>query len=169
MRVKGIVRVLLFGVVIVGGCGADQISKGAVSDRLEVGEGVEIVPGLVRLEHTRNENGAFGFLNSISPSVRRPVLTGLQLFGAAFVAVLVFVWRRRSLRSLIPYLLIIAGAVGNVLDRILLGGVIDFIHVHFRGDYSWPIFNVADILITIGVGLILLQQLRTALRPVEEI
>lgn len=60
----------------------------------------------------------------------------------------------------------ISGALGNLIDRIRYGYVIDFIHVHIRDVFSWPVFNVADILIVAGIGLLLLQLLLSG-RPGE--
>ena len=58
---------------------------------------------------------------------------------------------------LLPYLIILGGAVGNLIDRIRYGYVVDFIYFHIRDRFSWPIFNVADILLSVGVGLLLIQ------------
>jgi signal peptidase II len=57
-----------------------------------------------------------------------------------------------------------AGAIGNLIDRVFLGHVIDFIHVHY-GTYHWPVFNFADIVIDVGVGLILIDVVRDLCRP----
>ena len=96
----------------------------------------------------------------IDPVIRRPILIGLQLAGALCALALVVVWRKRRFGVLLPFSLIIGGALGNVTDRILLGSVVDFIHVHYQDTFSWPVFNVADILITVGVGLLLLITFR---------
>jgi len=156
-------KMALLAAVLVAGCGVDQISKRAVADNLEVGERVEVAEGFLDIRHARNEHAAFGMLDVLRPAIRRPVLIAFQLGGFALAAILVVAWRQSRVADLVPYVLIAAGAAGNVLDRILLGGVVDFIFVHYRDSFSWPVFNVADVLITLGVGLLLLNSLRAKL------
>jgi signal peptidase II len=96
----------------------------------------------------------------LQPTVKRPVLIALGCLG---VTALLVVWRRRRRarwREHAAYVLLLAGAVGNVGDRIARGYVVDFIHLH-----HWPIFNVADALLVGGMVLLALSWRRSRPRP----
>jgi signal peptidase II len=115
----------------------------------------------------KNKGGAWGLLQGTSENVRRPFFLLVSLAAIAFIVTL---YRRllpsqRALRWGLP--LVLGGALGNVFDRVRYGHVIDFIDVHIilKGrDHHWPTFNVADIAICIGVGLMALDMF-TSKRP----
>ncbi len=117
---------------------------------------VEVWKNHLTLVLARNRGGAWGLLQSTSENVRRPFFLLVSVAAIAFIMTL---YRRllphqRALKWGLP--LVLGGALGNVLDRIRFGQVIDFIdaHVLFKGiDRHWPTFNVADIAICVGVGL----------------
>jgi len=150
---------LLLG-VLVAGCNSDLATKEMVGEELERGETVELIGGYLELVHTHNDSAAFGMLQQIDPDLRRPLLIAAQSTASLALLVLIVIWRRKSTIELLPYLLVLSGALGNVIDRVRYGYVVDFIHFHVGRAFSWPIFNVADVLISVGVGLILLQLLR---------
>lgn len=104
----------------------------------------------------RNRGGAWGLLQNASEDVRRPFFLLVSVAAIAFIMTLYrrLLPRQRALRWGLP--LVLGGALGNVFDRIRYGHVIDFIDVHavWKGiDHHWPTFNVADIAICVGVGL----------------
>jgi signal peptidase II len=115
----------------------------------------------------QNRGGAWGLLQSTNENVRRPFFL---LVSAAAIAFIVTLYRRllpaqRSLKWGLP--LVLGGALGNVFDRIRYGHVIDFIDVHMLykdKDHHWPTFNVADIAICVGVGLMAIDMF-TSKRP----
>jgi signal peptidase II len=100
----------------------------------------------------RNRGGAWGLLQSTSENVRRPFFLLVSVAAIAFIMTLYrrLQPRQRALRWGLP--LVLGGALGNVFDRIRYGHVIDFIDAHV-GEHHWPTFNVADIAICVGVGL----------------
>jgi len=118
---------------------ADQVTKALVRDRVELGSQERLIP-LVKLVHSRNSGVAFGQLQGAGVIVT-------LLIGAAMVALLVYVGRnaRRPLIWL-PAGLLLGGALGNVIDRVREGAVVDFLKLP-----HWPAFNVADSAITVGV------------------
>ena len=140
----------------------DQWTKWLIVQNFFEFQSVTLLPvlDLVRLH---NEGAAFSFLSDAS-GWQRWMFTAL---GIGVSAVLV-VWLKR-LPSRGQHLLaaalalIVGGALGNVIDRILLGHVIDFIHVHYRQWY-FPAFNVADSSITVGAGLLILDSLLSGRR-----
>ncbi len=115
----------------------------------------------------KNRGGAWGLLQSTNENVRRPFFL---LVSAAAIAFIVTLYRRllptqRALKWGLP--LVLGGALGNVFDRIRYGHVIDFIDIHvlYQGvDHHWPTFNVADIAICVGVGLMAIDMF-TSRRP----
>jgi len=131
---------------------ADQITKALAAGLLASGHPARIVDGVLSLELTRNPGGAFGILPQ-SP---------LLFFLATVVIVgAVLVWGLRTGQAPVALGLIAGGGLGNLIDRVarapggLQGRVVDFVHFPF-----WPTFNVADSAIVVGVGLLVLFELR---------
>lgn len=155
----------LLALVLVTGCNSDLVTKHLASEELAPGESVELVSGYLDLRHTRNDSAAFSLLGQLDPDVRLPLLIAAQSAGALALFALLVAWRRRPLAELLPFPLVLAGALGNVIDRVCHGHVVDFIHFHVRDRFSWPVFNLADVLIAVGVGLILLQAIRSRKLP----
>lgn len=132
----------------------DQISKQWVMHSFELYESIALMPNL-NFTYVHNYGAAFSFLSD-SGGWQRWFFTAIAL---AVSAVLV-IWLRRNPANLwrqnLAFALILAGAIGNVIDRIVFGYVIDFVDV-YAGDWHWPAFNVADMAITIGAILMLLE------------
>ena len=144
----------------------DQITKWQVEARL-VGEAPrEVIPGLLNFVYVRNTGVAFGLFPSNGELWSTMVLTLLGLGALTIVAI--YFWRTPATeRLLLTSLgLILGGAVGNLADRVLQGGVTDFIDFYF-GSYHWHTFNVADSAITIGIVLMLFDVFRS--RPGERV
>ncbi len=132
---------------------ADQITKYLADTHLDYGRSVAVLPFL-NWTLVYNEGAAFSFLSSAG-GWQRWVFTALAL---AVSALLVY-WLRNTPRShtwvAVPYALILAGALGNVIDRIRFGHVIDFVDVHWAG-WHFPAFNIADSAISIGAAMLIL-------------
>ena len=125
---------------------------------------LEIWTGHLTLVLARNRGGAWGLLQSTSENVRRPFFLLVSVAAIAFIMTLYrrLLPRQRALKWGLP--LVLGGALGNVLDRIRYGQVIDFIDAHmvWKGvDRHWPTFNVADIAICVGVGLMAVDMFTT--------
>lgn len=135
----------------------DQWTKYLVTENLEEFERIVLLP-VFELMRLHNEGAAFSFLSDAS-GWQRWVFIGL----AVAVSAGILVWLRRlpsSGQNLLAagLSLILGGALGNVIDRVLWGHVIDFIRVHYA-DYSFPAFNIADTAITIGAACLILDSL----------
>lgn len=135
---------------------ADQISKLLVERYIPLFDTVTIVPGLLDLIHIHNAGVAFGFLNDLDPRYRTILTTGLAL---AALAGIVYYSRQvapneRLARTGLS--LILGGAVGNLIDRVRLGHVVDFIDV-YQGTWHFWAFNVADAAISCGAALIFIE------------
>jgi signal peptidase II len=149
------VKRFLWLFVSLAGCvlGLDQVTKALVSAALRLHESRPIIPGLLSFTLVHNTGAAFGIL----AGERSPLRTGFFLVVSvlALGVVLWLLWRLRPGQKVeaVALSLIFGGAVGNVIDRVRLGKVIDFIDL-FYGSYHWPAFNAADAAISVGVFLL---------------
>jgi len=136
----------------------DQATKFYVSSHMELFESIPIVPNWLDITYTRNAGAAFSMFATLPGWLRSGFLISLSLTA---IAVLVFLIARaeRIGPTTVAFALILAGAAGNLIDRSLHGQVIDFIRVHYY-DWNYPIFNVADSAISIGVVILLAGTLR---------
>ena len=143
---------------------ADQITKYVVGQSLAYGERLEVVPGWLYLTHVHNPGAAFSLLSEAG-GWQRWLFTGL----ATVVSLGLLVWLTRLKREetwlALALTLVLAGALGNLWDRIALGHVVDFVQVHlpmlpWRLFNPWPAFNVADSAISIGVVILLVDAFR---------
>ena len=135
---------------------ADQATKAIVLSRFQLGEGVVVTP-YFNLVLVYNKGAAFSFLSD-APGWQTPLLVGFAVVAIAVVAHLL--WRSPQRLVLSAGLaLILGGALGNVIDRLRFGQVVDFLDFH-AGGWHWPAFNVADSAITVGAVLLILDGLR---------
>lgn len=154
---KPVLNYLLLLFVLMAGCNSDLYTKKLAAQTLKNKPSVEVVNGYLDLKYTENEAAGFSMFRQIRSDIRKPMLISVQMLATLALCVFICLLRKRSFAILLPYLIILSGALGNLLDRLRNGYVVDFIHLHVKEHFSWPIFNVADILIVIGVGLALLQ------------
>ena len=118
---------------------------------------VTVVENFFHFSYTRNPGAAFGFLAKQDSSLRRPFFIIVSIL-AIFIILWIFRKVEDDQRLLIWSLsLIVGGAIGNFIDRIAYGWVIDFIDWHYYREFTWPTFNIADSAISIGVGLMALE------------
>ena len=137
---------------------ADQVTKALVSNALSLGESVPVFSGWLHFTLVQNSGMAFGLLSGTDIPFKAALVTIVSL--AAITAVGLYAWRTKPEEKWTRYglMLVLGGACGNILDRIRLGYVVDFVDV-FYGTTHWPAFNVADASICVGVGLLLLDSL----------
>lgn len=137
----------------------DQITKALVNNLMHLYQSIEIVPNFAHLTYLKNTGAAFGFLAGSRSPLRIAffVLVSSVAIGCVFYLL-------KNLRPgrnvlVVSLSLILGGAVGNLIDRLRMGEVIDFIDLHWY-QLHWPAFNVADSAITIGVILLFIQMIR---------
>ncbi len=138
-------------------CGTAAGGRHAVWQRIPRGDTVVVVRDYLDFQYAENCGGAFSMFVHQSRALRSFVFLGISMLAVGFIA-----WMYRNSREspatvrwALP--LVLAGAIGNLLDRMRAGYVVDFIHAHIRERWHWPTFNVADIAISVGVGLLLLD------------
>lgn len=141
-------------IIIILGLAADFFSKQWVLDNLTTGKVVEIIPGYLDFSYLENRGAAFGIFQG-QVQLLSVVAVGISL------VILAYLIRNRDLHPLakISLSLIVAGALGNVYDRVSYGFVVDFIHFHLNNRWHFPTFNVADMCVVIGAGLMILYVL----------
>ncbi|HEY6010770.1 MAG TPA: signal peptidase II [Nitrospirota bacterium] len=134
----------------------DQITKYIVETRIRLYDVIAVVPGFFNLTHVRNRGAAFGILANLPGAWRSAFFITITLAAVVVIALLI---RKTQERLLVAaFSLIAGGAIGNVIDRIRYGEVVDFIQWYVKS-YYWPSFNVADSAISIGVGLLAIDML----------
>lgn len=135
----------------------DQLTKWVMSSWLSLYETVNIMP-FFNLTMAHNTGAAFSFLAQAG-GWQRWFFVGL----ATVISLVLIVWLRKVTDKTVEALsisLILGGAIGNVIDRINLGYVIDFLDVYY-GSYHWPAFNIADSAIVVGACLLIIDSFRT--------
>ena len=133
----------------------DFWSKRWAVARLRSGPDIDVIDGLLRLTYAENPGIAFSFFNS-GASVTRWALASFSAVAAVTVVVFALRTSANARRMQTIYALLFAGIVGNLIDRVRTGRVVDFIDVYVSS-YHWPTFNVADSAITIGAVLLALE------------
>jgi signal peptidase II len=150
-------RLFVLVALVVGLVGCDHATKLWAETRLQDAPRIELVPQVLDLSYTRNHDVAFNALRAVPPDVRHVLML---LGGLLALPAIALFWRRNATTRVqhAGWGLLLAGAVGNVLDRVFRGYVVDFIHLH-----HWPVFNVADAAIVVGVLLLLFAPQRQPL------
>jgi signal peptidase II len=138
---------------------ADQVSKAVITDSLGLGQSMPLIPGLLHLTLVRNTGMAFGLLAGADIPFKAVLVTLLSVAAMGAVTYYALKSPQNERITRIGLTFILGGALGNIIDRVRLGYVVDFVDV-FYGDTHWPAFNVADTCICIGVGLLLLDSIR---------
>ena len=134
----------------------DQVTKALVRARLPLHESVTVIPGFFDLTHVRNTGAAFGMLNDFEFQYKPLVMVIIALVALGAVASYALTIPPEQRVARLGLALIVAGAIGNLIDRATSGFVVDFVDVYWRGIHFWA-FNVADSAITVGVVLMLLD------------
>lgn len=134
----------------------DQLTKFQIEKRLKMFEVVRIIPGFFNLTRVRNRGAAFGILSEV-PGIWRSLFF-VTITIAAVVVISMLIRKTHERLLVLSFSLIIGGALGNLIDRVRYGEVVDFIQWYVKSFY-WPSFNVADSAITVGVGLLMIDML----------
>lgn len=137
----------------------DQLAKALVDRYMDLHESHTIVEGLARLTYVQNRGAAFGILSDADLPYQSLLFSFISILALGAIAV--YAWKL-PIASRLPQMalaLIMGGAVGNLIDRMRLGYVIDYVDVYW-GRHHWPAFNVADSAISIGVTLLVLDILK---------
>lgn len=131
----------------------DQLTKWIVLKQMALYQTIPVIPGLFNLTHVHNPGGAFGFMANQSSGVRIFLFIVISLLAAGFVLYLYLNTPPKHAWLLGGLSLIFGGAIGNLIDRIRFGTVVDFLDFYIA-DMHWPAFNVADSGISVGMTIL---------------
>jgi signal peptidase II len=150
LKNKYIKLVAIAGAVIL----LDQFTKGLILHYLPVNTNKSVIDGFFNITHIHNPGGAFGLMANLSATLRSIIF----LFISSLAVGLIFYFYKKTPAQYswlaAAFALIFGGAIGNLIDRIRFGMVVDFLDF-FVGDLHWPAFNIADSAISIGIGIFL--------------
>jgi len=151
----------LLAAVVVVGVAADQITKYLVEIHLRGRGLVRVIDGFFEFRYARNPGAFFSLGAELDPSIRRVVFVVASLAATVLIGRLYARAERSQVALRWALMLLLAGALGNLVDRVLWGEVIDFVHMYWRGVFDWATFNVADALIVFGLGLLVVDLFRS--------
>jgi signal peptidase II len=140
--------------IVVGMVFLDQATKLYIDSNMELHQSIQVIKNFFQITYIRNSGAAFGILSGFK-SPWLPLF--FILISVVAVGIIMFYYHKtpeNQRLTLVSFALIMSGAIGNFIDRVFYGEVIDFLYFHWYQSY-WPAFNVADSCITIGVSLLL--------------
>lgn len=138
----------------------DQVTKWLVRTRVPMHGSVEVIPGFLDITHVRNTGAAFGFLNAVDFPGKTVVIALVAICALIGVGLYSGTIAGEHLLPRVGLALIIGGAAGNLIDRVMLGSVVDFVDAYWGAFHFWA-FNVADSAITVGVAVMILDMIGT--------
>ena len=135
----------------------DQLTKNWIIDTLTFTDRVSVIDGFFYLTHVRNPGAAFSLFATAPAEFRAPFFIVVTLIAIGLIISFLRKLSPGERLSAFALGLILGGAVGNLIDRLVHGEVIDFLHIRLWAGYSWPDFNLADSFIVVGVALLVLE------------
>jgi signal peptidase II len=136
----------------------DQLSKGAIQSNLYYGQSIPVIDGFFSIAYVKNTGAAFGFGAGAHELFRQVMFLFLPVVFCGWIFVMLIKTIKGALYLSVAYALILAGAIGNLIDRFSLGYVVDFLLFYWKNEANhFPAFNVADSCITVAAGLLIID------------
>ncbi len=154
-------RWILFSLITVLGLIADQATKIYVDKVMSLHQSIGIIDGLFSFTYMRNRGAAFSFLSNVS--WRLPFFIIISLVAGLIILIALKKMKEEQKMAQVALAMIFSGATGNLIDRVRMGEVIDFLDVYWKS-HHWPAFNIADSLICVGVALVAIDMFREETR-----
>jgi len=148
-----VLLIFCFGILLL-----DQVTKYVVVQKLPLYQRVEVIQGFFNLTHVRNTGGAFGIFGGEKGGIGSILFVVVSLIAVGAIVFLFIKIKEHEKTLALSFSLILSGAIGNLIDRLRYGEVVDFLDFHLS-TYHWPAFNIADSAICIGIGLMALEVL----------
>ena len=136
----------------------DQWTKSTVMEKLPLHQSIKVVEGFFSLTHVRNTGGAFGIFGGARGGLGSVLFLVVSLVAIGCIFILFFRLRDGDKHLSLSYSLILSGAIGNLIDRVRYGEVVDFLDFYISS-FHWPAFNIADSAICVGIALMALELL----------
>ena len=143
---KSIRLIIVAGLVVL----ADQFTKALVIKYLPLHKNIPVIAGIFDITHVLNPGGAFGLMANMSVVVRTIVFLFISSLAVGLILYFYIKTPREYVFLGVGFALIFGGAIGNLIDRVRFGVVVDFLDFYI-GKYHWPAFNIADSAITVGI------------------
>jgi signal peptidase II len=137
----------------------DQLTKVIVDRMMPLHHSIPIVDGVFNLTYVRNTGAAFGIFAGAHEVFRLPFLIGVSILAIGFIITMLRRLREDAMGLMTALAFVLGGAMGNLIDRMVYGEVIDFLDVYWS-NYHWPAFNLADSFITVGAAMVLFYLVR---------
>jgi signal peptidase II len=154
MKLRYLILLVVSALVLV----LDQLTKIYIDRTMELHSSISVIEGFFNITYLRNKGAAFGIL--ANSSFRLPFFILVSLVAVGVILVVIKRLREDQKLAMVSLSLILSGAIGNLIDRVRLGEVIDFLDVHYYAVYHWPAFNVADSAICVGVFLLAIDMIQ---------
>ena len=148
---KNIIIFILGAIIVIV---LDQITKAAIVGKFFLHESRTVIDGLFNIVYVMNPGAAFGFLANMSGTFRSCFFTGITAVVILLIIYYIIKSKPQNMLMVVSLTLILGGAVGNLIDRLRFGAVVDFLDVYI-GTAHWPAFNVADSAISLGAMLMI--------------
>jgi len=155
MQKKNVIFLSTVAVLII----LDQVTKYIIHKGMALHESIPVVPGFFNITYIRNPGAAFGFLAGASPTFRYVFFIGITIAAIGLILHYLRTYAAGDQLLTISLGMILSGAVGNLIDRVRFGEVIDFLDVYL-GTSHWPAFNVADSAISVGAFILFIHLIR---------
>jgi signal peptidase II len=149
----------------------DQITKYMIHTSMYPYETTPVIDGFFNIVYAKNYGAAFSFLNGAPVWFRKPFFMVVPLAAIILVVFLLkntLIKNKDNLLQVFAFSLVIGGALGNLLNRLTYGYVVDFLQFRVTSTYYWPSFNVADVAITIAVALLLIEMMTIERRKAQK-
>lgn len=144
---------MIWALLIVGLIGLDQLAKNLASANLQTITSIPLIPDYFELAYVENRGVAFGMMQG-AKAFFIPITIIITLVIAYY---LFYKLPKKGIMMHLSLSMILAGAIGNLFDRIRLGYVVDFFYFHIKDVFHWPVFNVADSVVVVGTILLAWQ------------
>lgn len=155
-------KILILIGIILGGIGIDQLTKILVSSNMEVYESIPVIPKVFDITYIHNKGAAFGMLSN-----HRWVFMVVSTIAIVAMSIYLFRFCKEGMFFKVGLALVISGGIGNMIDRIFLGYVVDMIEATFIETlfgWSFAIFNVADSFVCVGAGIVIFCLIRDIIK-----
>lgn len=151
-----LIALLLISFVVIA---LDQITKNYILKAFEYGESVDVIKNYFNITYVRNYGAAFGMLSKVEASIRDLFFLLMPPFAMAVILMMLKMAKPSEKLRNLALCAVFAGAMGNYIDRLRFGYVVDFLDFHYFSKWAWPAFNVADMSIVCGVTVLIILEL----------
>ena len=158
-------KLITLGIISVAVVVLDQLTKNYILKAFTYGESMDVIKNYFNITYVRNYGAAFGMLSKVNPSIRDNFFLLMPPFAMTVILFMLKMAPASEKLRKISLCAVFAGALGNYIDRIRFGYVVDFLDFHYYQKWAWPAFNVADMSIVCGVTVLIILEI---FAPVEE-